>query len=131
MKLLSREEILAASDVTTETVNVPEWGGAVLVKALSGAERDRFEASVAERKGKKTRLNMTNVRARLAALAIVDEAGKPLFRPGDVEALGQKSAAGLNRVFDVAMRLAGMRDADLEELTENFPPDQSEGSISA
>ena len=29
MALLSKEAILSASDVTTETVAVPEWGGEV------------------------------------------------------------------------------------------------------
>ena len=129
-QLLSRDEILAAADMTYEDVDVPEWGGAVRVKALSGAERDQFESSVIERRGKKTRWNMSNLRARLVALSVVDESGKRLFRFSDVEALGAKSAAALQRVFDVAMRLSGMRQEDVDELLENFTDDQSDGSIS-
>lgn len=129
---LSREQILGAEDAAFEDVSVPEWApkGAkkpdqvfVRVKALSGAERDRFEASITERKGRKTRTNLANVRARLVTLAAVDMDGKPLFAPADVEALGQRSAAALDRVFSAAMVLAGLRDEDIDELTENFTDD--------
>jgi hypothetical protein len=122
---LDRDAILAATDLQTEDVEVPEWGGWLRVKALNGAERDQFEASVVERKGKKSRMNTRNLRARLVAMAVVDEKNKPLFKTTDIEALGKKSAAALDRVFDVAMRLAGMRDEDIEELTENFSEDPS------
>lgn len=131
-KLLSRDDILAAPEasVTFEDVEVPEWGGAVRVKALNGAERDRFEASLSELKGKKIRLKMDNVRARLVAKTVIDEQGQLLFKPQDVEVLGKKSAAALDRVFSVAQRLAGLRDEDLEELTENFTDDPSDSSTS-
>ena len=48
MKLLSRDEILAASDLTKELVEVPEWGGSVYVRAMTGTERDSYEESVLE-----------------------------------------------------------------------------------
>ena len=37
---LTAEAITAAQDPAHEDVHVPEWGGWVRVKALSGAERD-------------------------------------------------------------------------------------------
>ena len=130
---LGKDDILAASDVTFEEIEVPEWGGWVRVKALSGAERDWFEASVSgeERKGKKVRMNLRNVRARLVSMCLVDERGKRLFTPNDIEALGHKSAAALDRVFDAAMRLAGMRQEDIDELTENFPDGPNDDSTSS
>lgn len=130
-KFLNRDEILAAPDLGSQDVYVPEWGGWVRVRALSGAERDRFESEIAEVKGRKTQLNLANVRAKLVALAAIDENGGRLFRPSDVEALGVKSAAALDRVFDAAMRLAGMRNQDIEELMGNFPEGQSDGFTSA
>lgn len=120
MKLLSRDAILSAADLVYEDVEVPEWGGVVRVKALSGRERDKYEASVTERKGKKTSFNLANLRARLVQLATVDEEGKPLFNPRDIEALGKKSAAALDRVFGKALEMAGMTDEDLEEMAEDF-----------
>jgi hypothetical protein len=48
-----------------------------------------------------------------------------------VEALGKKSAAALNRVFEVAQRLSGITDDDVEELAKNSVGGPSDGSISA
>ena len=121
MKLLTRDDIINATDLKTEEVPVPEWGGKVLVKTLNGTERDRFEASITSAKGKKVVMNTANIRARLVAMTVVDENGKPLFKQADIEALGAKSASGLDRVFSVALRLAGMKEEDIDELTENFP----------
>jgi hypothetical protein len=129
--LLTKEQILQAADATYEEIEVPEWGGWVRVRALSGAERDRFEASVAGDRPGKSRMNLLNVRARLVALAVVDETNRPLFSQADVEALGRKNAAALDRVFDVAQRLAGVSDADLEELEGNSAAGQSDDSVSA
>ena len=45
-KYLCRETILNANDIKTEEVNVPEWGGVVLVKSLTGSEKDKYEQSI-------------------------------------------------------------------------------------
>ncbi len=120
MGLLGRDEILRADDLVVEEVEVPEWGGSVRVRALTGAERDRYEASIAGDRSKGKGLRLENARARMVALCVVDAAGKTIFEPGDVPLLGRKSAAALDRVFDAALRLAGMRDEDVEELVEDF-----------
>ncbi len=117
--LLTREAILQAVDLPKEQVSVPEWGGDVLVRALTGAERDQFEASIIDQKGKGTRINHKNMRAKLVALTIVDESGNRLFADDDVVALGRKSAAGLNRVFSAAQRLSGLTQEDVDELEKN------------
>ncbi len=117
--LLTREQILSVQDLVTETVAVPEWGGEVRVKSLSGAERDAYEASVMRINGTNAQLNLLNARAKLVALAVIDENGKRMFGDGDVHALAAKSAAALQRVFDVANRLSGLNARDLEELTKN------------
>lgn len=128
MTILTREQILQANDIITETVSVPEWGGEVLVRGLSGSERDGFEDATLEQKGKSRRVNLANVRARLCALSIVDENGKRMFSDEDVRALGRKSAAALDRVFSAAQRLSGLSDEDVEELAKNSGGGQSEDS---
>lgn len=128
MALLGREAILAADDIVTDEVEVPEWGGSVLVRAMTGAERDRLEASAV---GNGKKLNLANFRARMCAASIVDEAGNRLFGEADLVTLGQKSSAALNRVFEVAQRLSGMSDEDVEELTGNSEPGLNGSSTSA
>jgi hypothetical protein len=120
--------ILAAKDIKTEEVAVPEWGGTVLVKALNGSERDRFEASIYETVGRVQVAKTENIRAKLVALTVVGEDLNALFTAGDIAALGAKSAAALDRVFAVAQRLAKITAEDVEELAKNSIADQADSS---
>lgn len=128
MEFLSKESILAAQDIERELVEVPEWGGAVLVWGLTGTERDAYEAGVVEQRGRGVRMNLRNVRARLVAMAIRDEEGRRLFGDGEIAALGAKSGKVLDRLFDVAARLSGLSPAAVEELAGNSESGQSDDS---
>ena len=50
MNILSKDAILAADDLPRETVHVPEWGGDVYVRTMSGTDRDAFETSLIARR---------------------------------------------------------------------------------
>jgi hypothetical protein len=119
MSLLTRKAILQADDLPREKIDVLEWGGFVFVRALTGAERDAYEAACLQKSGKSYEANLANVRAKLCALAICDENGVRLFDDADVETLGTKSAAALDRVFAVARRLSKIGPEDMEELAKN------------
>jgi hypothetical protein len=108
--MLTREHILAAQDRASEDVAVPEWGGAVRVSAMSGAQRDHFEQSLLV----DGRPDTTNAHAKLVAACVVDESGEPLFSAADIEALGKKSAAALGRIVAVARRLNRLGTDELE-----------------
>jgi len=116
MPLLTKEQILAASDIKTKTVKVPEWGGEVSIKTMSGAERDGFEAAMFGEGGKR---KATNFRASLVARCLVDESGALMFSEKDVAALGEKSAKALDRVFSVAQKLNGISAEDVAEMEKN------------
>jgi hypothetical protein len=128
-RLLTKDDILDKEDRATEIVEVPEWGGAVTVRALSGTERDHYEGSMVryQRTDKGTveikSVETENVRARLVSLSVVDEEGKRMFAEKDVLALGDKSAAALNRLFDVAQRLSALTNRDVEELEAGLKGD--------
>lgn len=130
MALLSKDAIWQAQDLTFQDVNVPEWGGTVRIRALSGSERDAFESKSLIKRGNDRELNTRNLRARLIAATAIDEEGKALFEPSDVIHLGQKSAKALERLFDAARKLSGMTAADVDELTENLDETPNEDSIS-
>jgi len=129
-RFLSRDEILARrGDVPHEDVMVPEWGGTVRVRGMTGIERDEFEASIVTGRGRTRDVNMRNIRAKLVSLCVVDPtSGERLFSKADVDALGQLSAAALDRVADVARRLSGLTAEDEERLAGNSGSDQSDGS---
>jgi hypothetical protein len=130
MPYLTREQILEVKDLQFEDVEVPEWGGTLRVRGLTGIERDRFEETILDQRGKNVKVKMTNLRARLVVLSVVDEQDQALFTQNDIGVLGRKSAAALQRVFNVAQRLSGFSDEDLEELAKNSSDAQSDGSIS-
>ena len=60
--------------------------------------------------------DVANLRAKLVARSVVGDDGEPVFTQQDVAALGELSAAALDRVFEVASRLSGLSEADLEEM---------------
>lgn len=116
MAYLTHDQVLGADDLVAEDVEVPEWGGTVRVRMLTGTERDAFEEAV-HGDGKKN--NLANFRARLAALCMVDEQGNRLFGDNEVKQLGKKSSAALSRVFNVAIRLNKFSKTDVDELAGN------------
>lgn len=134
LRLLTRDEILGANDRATEEVETPEWGGpgaGVTVRALSGTERDKYQAGFysfgPNDKGgmRVTTVNNQNTMARLVAMSIVDADGKRMFSDADVLALGDKSAIALERVSDVAMRMSGLQSQVMEALKEGLKETQN------
>lgn len=130
MPLLTRDDILNVDDKVYEEIEVPEWGGSVRVRGMSGTDRDAYEASIIEQRGNDRKVNLSNARAKLVARCLVGGDGHLMFTPDDVRALGRKSARALERVFDKARELSGMSDEDVEKLTENFGDDPSESGTS-
>jgi hypothetical protein len=129
--ILNRDAILSADDLKKELVPVPEWGGDIYVRALTGAERDQFEASIVEMRGKKSVFKPENIRAKLAVYSVCDEGGKRLFSDADMTALSKKSAAALQRVFETAQRLSGITEDAVEELTEGLEESPFDSSPTA
>lgn len=128
MATLTGEQILGVDDIKKEAVKVPEWGGEVFVKMMTGAERDVFEQAMIDSRGSDKKANLQNIRARLAVLTICNEAGERLFTDAQVAALGKKSAAALDRIFEKAQKLNRIGKEDVEELSKNDASGQSAAS---
>ncbi|MGH2437502.1 MAG: hypothetical protein ACRDFA_10955, partial [bacterium] len=60
-----------------------------------------------------------DIRATLETLTVCDESGAPVFSLADIEALGQKSCAALDRICEVAQRLNRLTAADIDELKKS------------
>ena len=115
---LTKDAILSAQDLKTERVSVPEWGGEVSVRTMTGTERDEIEAETLQSAGDiKTRYH--NLRSRVLVRVLVDDNGKRLFGDDEIDALGGKSTASLDRLFAVAQRLNALTEQDVEALLKN------------
>lgn len=128
MTYLNRSQILESDDLQRVEVEVPEWGGTLLVRELTGRERGQLEAGSLRQQGSGVAWqpqSLETVRARVVAMAAIDENGAPLFTLTDIQALGAKSGRALERVFDVVAGISGMGQDEIEELTANFEPGPS------
>jgi len=124
--MLTREQILEANDLPSDEVYVPEWGDTVMVGALTGTERDDFEQQCMDaRQG--GRMTLAGLKARLCVLSLRD----PVLGLEDAEALNAKSGAAVDRIFQVAQRLSGLRDEDVTELVGNSESDRNANSGSS
>lgn len=131
---LSAEAILACDDTQFRDEDVPQWGGVVRVRALTGKERDAYDASLREiRENGDFVYNPENQRAKLVGRTLVDpETGARLFTDQQINALGEKNAAVLQRLYDVAAKLSGLDDGSDKEAEGNSEaaPSGDSGSTS-
>lgn len=139
--ITDKEQVREADDIEIEPVPVPEWGGTVYVRGLTGSERDQWEAEFvkaskgmieAEVDGRVQKMNMENSRARLVARCCVDSedpnTAERIFDDEDIEWLGEKSGKALDRVYEKARELSGISEEDVEEMAESLGNGRSGGS---
>ncbi len=109
---LTRDAILGAQDLPVLSIPIPEWGGEVYIRTMTGGERDQFEAG--------WKRNPTDdIRARLAVATLCQEDGQLLFTAADVPALSAKSSKALDRIFAASTAHSGLTDKDVEDLRKN------------
>lgn len=125
LPFLSADQILAADDLATEEVPVPEWGGKVLVSTRPGIDRDDFQAQAWSVEDGQAVSHMDtylqNFTAKLVAFAVIDpNTRRPLFSEEQIAALGRKSPSALDRVAKVARKLNGFGEQEVEEILKNF-----------
>ena len=119
VRYLNRDEILAVDDIQVWEVEVPEWGGAVLVQSLTAAQVERIQTKY---KGK----GMKGLTAAFVQMSVVDEDGKRMFHQSDLDKLSQKSISACTRILKTVMEQNALEEKDLEELAENLADSQED-----
>ena len=109
-KYIPRDKILGASDVSVAELEVPEWGGTILVRELTTAEVENFSLRTQDRSGQLNTARMAGLRAEIVTWCVVDEDGNQVFEKGDEKALQLKSHRVIDRVFNKTMELSGLKD---------------------
>lgn len=131
-KILSKADILGASDLATEQVEVPEWGGAVIIRSMTGIQRDAYENSLMA-KGADGRYSVDteNMRVKLVLYCAVDEQGNQIFDASELSALAGKNAGIIERLFNAAQNLNGLNKGAVEDAAKNSVGDQPVSSVTA
>ena len=99
-----RDQILNASDVRVEPVEVPEWGLTLYVRTLSIREVGELQ-KLARQVDEADRVSLV---PQLVCRSACDQQGNRIFGHDDAEALAEKNPAALARVADAAAKINGL-----------------------
>ena len=102
--MLSLESIRAAQRAKWKTVNVPEWGGDVLLRPLGVADFIALSSEPDTSDGK-----LQFIRNVIAACAM-DAHGKPLFGGDGADVLNQVGRDVLIRLVNIVLELSGLNE---------------------
>ncbi len=116
---LTKDEILSKVELPRVEVPVPEWGGSVWVRGLTGWERDLYESQSMQMVDGEPRPNLLNARGRLAVLVICGEDGKRIFADEEAQSLGRKWSVPLDRILDAAKDISGIKPGAVEDAKGN------------
>lgn len=110
---LTADQIIAAEDLKTEVVDVPEWGGSVVLSALS--VRALNEAN------RKATVGGEVDAEKITVQVVIEGMTEPKLTDDQAGQLAQKSAAVINRLGAVIFRLSGVDAPTLEANEARFP----------
>src|SRR5688500_9435738 len=111
--MLTRDQILALDDLSREEVAIPEWGGSVYVRALSGFDLQKL--AVMMREGEPSM-------GAVAALFAVDSAGARLFADADAEALSGKHYQARKRMTEAGRRFNALTEEGTDDAGKDSVP---------
>jgi len=115
--VVTREAIIAsAAKMKTERLTIEEWGGDVIIRELTGKERDTIEAALL--RGRDAN-NFSNIRSKAVAKALIDENGNRLFDDNDIELINNLSSNVINTIFEAVNRISGMGELGEEDAAKN------------
>ena len=115
---LSKNEIFAVKDVDIHEVEVPEWGGSILLRGMTGEQRNNYE-HWAHTQSKETVPDYRGIRERLIMSCAIDENGEALFTEDDLQQLAAKNSEVIDRLHEKCRELCGMDQDAVEDAAKN------------
>jgi hypothetical protein len=106
------EEILAADQITSIKVHVPEWKCDVWIRTLPLGDLQAWELACLRAKGE----GVDDFRTRYLSKCLVGSDGKPLFSSEQLKSLSGTVGA---RLFKVALKHNELDDKDIEDIGKN------------
>lgn len=110
---LTTADILAANDIVDEEVDVPEWGGTVLIRGFTKARQMELRRMATD--PKTGRVDNERLEMQLFIYGVID----PQFVAAQATELRMKSAGALDRVLKRIMAISGMSEESVSEATKS------------
>lgn len=102
-KVLTFDDIAQASDLGEQEVDMPEWGGSVVIRPLTVAELDKARVEGKDA----TSINKLTLRMSLV---------KPALTPDQIETIwATRSGTAMSRLLEAIARANGMGDRGTPE----------------
>lgn len=125
------DKIAKANDLRTKKVEVPEWGVTLVVKEMTAAEREQYEAGYTNKAGKKGFDASVDSLIMLISHCCTDESGHRLFNSDEGrELLKAKSSARILSLFQECLKINSLTKEEVDGLEKNSETAQSEDSTS-
>ena len=123
-----RSKILEAEDITSEMVEVPQWGVTVEVRSMDARSRILMTQDVSEDGG----VSMERLYPDMVIQTAHDPAtGERIFGADDRDALLGKSSAALDLLATAAMRVSGMTPGAVDEAGKDSSSTATDASLSS
>lgn len=136
MKILNRDDLLKQPDLKIEKIHLGD-DEHVFVREMTGHERDCFELSTTrERLDEKGQFidytkDLHDIRSKLAVCTLCNEKGELFFKFEEYKLLSKKlPAKKLIIIADVAAKLNGLDERNMEKLVKNSESGQNDNFIS-
>lgn len=111
-----RDQFLAARDLAEEVVQVPEWGGTILLIEMDGESRLAHDDETSALKESETKETGLHQAARFLVRCVHDPATRErVFGDGDADLLMKKNHKVVMRLFAIAAKLNGASDKEVNE----------------
>jgi hypothetical protein len=118
--------IFSADDIESELVEVKAWGVTLLVKSMTARDRAKMISGGVTEAGT---FQLEDVLPDLVIACSHDpETGERVFEESDRDALMSKSAAPIEQIAEVAMRLSGLSNEAVDEAGKSSSPTPTDGS---
>lgn len=114
-------EALAKPILKRQTIDIPEWGGAILIRELTVRERAELGDDADALASGQRAQTVVRAMARLVRMAWIGDDGMPVMTEDDEAALLEQPLSVIEPLTNAIIALSGLGSNALEDAKKNSP----------
>ena len=115
-RLLSLEEIMAAPDVKTETVDIPEWGGAVEIRGITMEQLEAVRATATVMVPGPSGAATAEIDKQTFANGLLSQCVvSPAITLAQAMELRSKAASPINKLYKAILAVCGLNEEAVKQ----------------